>query len=495
MSNVKNLFVDRNEKNVTLIHSYNNGKISFELTDSTFNKIKKSEEPFDFITWEYLITFKSNDAFSSLYRDGQNLALGIISINGTTPYRFLKIGSIFNNQNETFFAFREINDKGYFFSINKKESKFGVTIVSQKGIVSRNTYDAPIKLTKNFDNTEFDVNTATNPIYFSSIENDKPQNITLTKERSKSFLMDNKLYFGFRGKSEKDDSACIKFLTFDLTNNSFGYKEIANSFISHSSTGIDDINYTLLDNKVYTINYTMLDNKIYFAHVTPSKFSIVILDATNFSELFRYTTSTYDEKKLPVKKLYIDGDNNITGNDYFSTDTIIPSKQEFLGTLVNKKKKMPTTEYTTAIAANKQAGNTILSLGTTRTTYFKVYVGAPGGLFGVIRDAINAPMGSVDIPTNYNFNKLLLPYFSKDKGYNFQSMQFSLNLDLENNIIENEKQDDSNLIIRYNLKNILQNGITIKDIGVYKMNNELYFSIINSKKNKVEIYKLTPPQN
>jgi hypothetical protein len=477
VNNVKNLFMVRNDNGITLMHSYNNGKISFELLDSSFSKIKSGTEVFEFTTWEYITTFTSNDAFSILYKDGKNLALAIVSINGPVTYRFIKIGAFINNDKESLFGFKEAKDKGYFFVINRKASTFNVITVSQKGIISRNIYNAPIKLTKNFDNTAFDLNNkVTNPITFNSVDNDKPQHITLTKERSKSFFVNNKLYFCFRGASEKDDSACIKIVTFDLSNNSFQYKEIPNTLISLAHTGVDNINYTILDNKIYCV------------HLTQSDFKVVALDATDYSELYRYSTSDYNEHKFPVKKLSIDGEDNLTGNAYLNTDTIIPDKYEFLFTVLNKKRKTSTTEYTVAIAANKQADNIILSIGSARTTYFRAEIQ------GYV-DMFNVPMGSVYTLTNNNYRNLLLPYFPKNKGENFQSTQFYLKLDTANNIAESGKADNINDAIRNGIINILKNGIKIKDIQLYIHNNDVFFSIINSKDNMIELYKLDTAKN
>jgi hypothetical protein len=263
ISNVKNLYVSQNDKKQLLLHSYNNTKVNIEIFDNANKSIYSTVQPFEFVNYEFLSTFHNQDNFHNLYINGRELAMAIISPKGTTPFRFIKIGSLTKDYSEEIFCYTELNNKAQFVTINRKESKLNLITVTSKGISERNVYDSPVKLSKDFDNSKFGTSINFEKPSFFTIEDEKPQEISTVHNTSKTYSNGSKQFFAFRGKSDNGDFYCTKFLIFDSVQKAFSYKEILDTIISGGF-------YNVYDNT----NFTFYNGNIYFIHLNESGYTI-----------------------------------------------------------------------------------------------------------------------------------------------------------------------------------------------------------------------------
>lgn len=476
-NNVKNFYVLQNDKKQILLHSYNYSKIKVEIVDSLYKSIYSTTEPFEFVNYEFLSTFYNQDNFYNLYINGNVLAMAIISPKGKIPFRFIKIGSITKDNREEIFCYNELDNKAQFVTINRKESKINLITVTAKGISERNVYDSPINLSKDFDNSKFGTSINFEKPSFFRIEDEKPQEISIVNNTSKSYSYGSKQLFAFRGKSDKGDFYCTKFLIFDSIVKAFTYKEILDTIFSNSLNIVYD-----------NTNFTFYNGNIYFIHLNESGYTIAQFNLV-FDEVKRYNYSFLNDMKN-INTLYFDGDNNATGNDIFLTDSLSASKEEFIENLFNKKKKIANLDFKSSIAVNKYNDGVSFTIGISRKMFFQVNAGV--GLFGSMfnSDMGNVPMGSTFPPNNLNYKQLFMSYTVVSNSLNYQFRYFINSIDANNKFSEINIKDYPNNIYREQFKNILAKNIKIKELMLNQFSDNYYFSFINKTDNTLELHSL-----
>ena len=466
-NNVKNFYVSQNDKKQTLLHSYNISKVRVEVLDSTYKSVYASSELFDFVNYEFLSTFHNQDNFHNIYLNGKELAMAIIAPKATTPYRFIKIGAITKDASEEFFCYNELDNKGQFITINRKESKINLLTVTHKGITERKVYDSPVELTRKFDNSNPGASDDREKPNFTLIENGRPQEISTTSNTSKCYFYGNKEIIAFRGNSENKDFFCTKFLIFDSVQKSFTYKEIIDSTIGEQ--------YVRYDNT----NYTFYKDNIHFIQLNSVGYSLV-----KFNLDFQLISKTFYpfSEQVSINNLYLDGDNNATGNDIFLVDTLASTKENFLEILFYKKKNPTNTDFKSSIAINPYKDDISYTIGIARKTYYTVSNALP---FALIQEMVNLSMGPSYLPNNTNYKKTFLNYVNSGNV----NCQFRYFLQTTN-MGEIKMKDYPNSIFRESFKNILAKKITIKELMLNDFSGNYYFSFINTTDNTLELHSL-----
>lgn len=456
--NPKNSFITKNISNSEyLLQVYNNSKIYLEVLDSSFNVIHKHQDIFDFVNYEYITTFYNEGEYHILYKNNGELAFYIFDKSKTS--KFIKIGTLFDKYKETLITCRVLEDRCIFITYNAKKKKLNYISVTYKGITQRSVYNAP----KEKIDVPQDV--------FSQVTmyDNEPQDLSITKNNQKNYFYGNKLIISFRTRNEKTQLSFTKFLIFDITLQNFEFKVIPDSFICKYS------------GSTANTNYTFNEGMIYFVNINFEKVNVLKLDL-DFNIIYKNEFSTNNIKEFNVKRIYKDGENNLTGNDFYLTDTIFAHTEDLLDDMFKGHKKISNIAFKVSIAVNKHKGVEYYTLGITRQTYFRTS-------YQQIFDMFNAPMGSVLEPTNFNYQHLYRPFFSKNNGVNFQTRYLLATIsDTCLNDVSLDKYP--NTFFRKNIKNITDNKADIKDIMLYHFNNTFILNTINHKNKTICIYSV-----